>query len=159
MQPDERPAHPAESDTAVSLDETRAGVREKPDVAALASLTRTTLRVMVWHYHDDDVKGDAAAVGIGRGRIARRRQRSAHHYRVDENNSNAMTPGDAWVRPRAQHATAAQEASSPRSWPTPLRPCAWSKVRHAEVCAAAAGATLVVGERQLEHEIQFPAER
>ena len=47
-----------ESDGAVPLDAMlKSGVRDKPDVAALASLDRNKLCVLVWHYHDDDVPG------------------------------------------------------------------------------------------------------
>jgi xylan 1,4-beta-xylosidase len=88
---------PAESDAAVSLDEImRRGVREKPDVAALASLETNKLCVMVWHYHDDDVKGAEAAVELAvAGLPAAISEAKLTHYRVDENNSNAY---DAWRR-------------------------------------------------------------
>src|SRR5581483_7007501 len=43
------------------------GVREKPDVAALASRHGRELCVLVWHYHDDDVPGPAAAVELSLG--------------------------------------------------------------------------------------------
>jgi xylan 1,4-beta-xylosidase len=87
----------AESDAAVSLDEImRRGVREKPDVAALASLDGNELGIMIWHYHDDDVKGDAAAVELSvAGLPASASEARLTHYRVDEFNSNAY---DAWRR-------------------------------------------------------------
>jgi len=87
----------AESDSAVSLDDMmRRGVREKPDVAALACLGPNKLYVMVWHYHDDDVKGDSAAVAlVVAGLPAAVSEARLTHYRVDENNSN---PYDAWRR-------------------------------------------------------------
>ena len=52
-----------ESDGAIPLEVMlKDGVRAKPDVAALASLDRKKLCVLVWHYHDDDVSGPAAEV-------------------------------------------------------------------------------------------------
>src|SRR6187455_449020 len=55
----------AESSGAMALEEIlRRGVREKPDVAALASLDENKLSVMAWHYHDDDVTGPDAAVEL-----------------------------------------------------------------------------------------------
>src|SRR5205823_12206777 len=33
------------------------GVRESPDVSAIASIDKDRLAVLVWHYHDDDVVG------------------------------------------------------------------------------------------------------
>jgi xylan 1,4-beta-xylosidase len=74
----------------------RRGVREKPDVGALASRQANKLTVMVWHYHDDDVKGDAAAVELAvAGLPATVSEARLTHYRVDEHHSNAY---DAWRR-------------------------------------------------------------
>ena len=54
-----------DSDAAVSLsDIVRSGVRDRPDVSALASLDGNKLCVMVWHYHDDDVPGPTAEVEL-----------------------------------------------------------------------------------------------
>ncbi len=54
-----------ESDGAVSLDAIlRSGVRDKPDVGALASLDNGKLAVLLWHYHDDDVPGPAAKATV-----------------------------------------------------------------------------------------------
>ena len=51
------------SDGAVSLDAVlRSGVRDQADVSAMASLDDKKLCVLLWHYHDDDVSGPAAAV-------------------------------------------------------------------------------------------------
>jgi xylan 1,4-beta-xylosidase len=87
----------AASDAAVPLDEIlRGGVRGKPDVAALASREADTLRVMVWHYHDDDVAGPDAAVELAvTGLPATAGEVRLTHYRVDEHHSNAY---DAWRR-------------------------------------------------------------
>jgi xylan 1,4-beta-xylosidase len=80
-----------ESDAAVSLDAlTHRGVRERPDVSALASRGAHELTVLVWHYHDDDLPGPDAAVNLaldglpvtgGEGRL--------QHFRIDEQHSNA----------------------------------------------------------------------
>jgi xylan 1,4-beta-xylosidase len=39
-------------------------VRTAPDVSAQASLDDHKLAVLIWHYHDDDVPGPAAAVDL-----------------------------------------------------------------------------------------------
>jgi xylan 1,4-beta-xylosidase len=87
----------AVSDAAVPLDDImRRGVREKPDVGTLASLGTNKLCVMVWHYHDDDIKGDAADVALSvAGLPSNLSEAKLTHYRVDEFNSN---PYDAWRR-------------------------------------------------------------
>jgi len=82
-----------ESDGAVPLEAIlKDGVRTKPDVAALASLDRNKLCVLIWHYHDDDVSGPAAEVElelsqlpVGSGRA------TVRHFRIDESHSNAFT--------------------------------------------------------------------
>jgi xylan 1,4-beta-xylosidase len=74
----------------------QAGVRETPDVAALASREGRQVSIMVWHYHDDDVAGPDAAVelavtGLGSAAGAA----TLTHYRIDGNHSNAYA---AWQR-------------------------------------------------------------
>jgi xylan 1,4-beta-xylosidase len=70
------------------------GVREDPDVGAIASRDGNTVCVMVWHYHDDDLTGATVAVeleledtkwnqGSGAGKLT--------HYRVDFDHSNSYT--------------------------------------------------------------------
>jgi xylan 1,4-beta-xylosidase len=68
----------------------RDGVRAEPDVAAFASIAGRKLWVMVWHYHDDDIRGPGAAVslelaGLGGASGAAR----VTHHRIDEDHSNA----------------------------------------------------------------------
>ena len=54
-----------ESDGAVPLDAMlKSGVREKPDVSALAARSGKRITVLAWHYHDDDVPGPDAAVTL-----------------------------------------------------------------------------------------------
>ena len=80
-----------ESSAEVPLDRiVAAGVREQPDVSALASLDGSTLSVLVWHYHDDDVAGPDADVALRMtGLPAAASSARVTHYRVDETHSNA----------------------------------------------------------------------
>jgi len=86
-----------ESDHAVPLDAIlKDGVRGKPDVAAIASLDRNKLCILVWHYHDDDLPGGAANVEMriaGLPSVVREARQT--HFRIDEEHSNAFT---AWKR-------------------------------------------------------------
>ena len=86
-----------ESDAAVPLDAMlHSGVRERPDVAAFASLDANKLCVMVWHYHDDQVPGPAADVQLAlTGLPIETGQPSLRHFRIDDDHSNAFT---AWQR-------------------------------------------------------------
>ena len=68
------------------------GVRGRPDVSALASVDRRTAYVMVWHYHDDDVAGPAAAIQIRlKGLTLRSGKVRMKQYLIDAEHSNAFT--------------------------------------------------------------------
>jgi xylan 1,4-beta-xylosidase len=84
---------PAVSDGAVDLDAIiKAGVREKPDVGALASRDARRVTVMAWHYHDDDVAGPDANVTLAlEGLGVKQGQAKLTHYRIDTTHSNAYT--------------------------------------------------------------------
>jgi xylan 1,4-beta-xylosidase len=83
----------AESDMEVPLDRIlRRGVRGAPDVGTRASLDADKLSVLVWHYHDEDVPGDDAAVELAiTGLPLQRGSARLQHFRIDENHSNAYT--------------------------------------------------------------------
>jgi xylan 1,4-beta-xylosidase len=66
----------------------RDGVKEAPDINALAAKGDRSVTVMLWNYHDDDLPGPDAAIDLGveglpEGRI------SVHHYRIDGLHSNS----------------------------------------------------------------------
>jgi xylan 1,4-beta-xylosidase len=67
------------------------GVRENPDVAALASTEPGKIAVLVWHYHDDDVAGPDAAITLAvAGFPTDVHGALLTHYRVDELHSNSF---------------------------------------------------------------------
>jgi xylan 1,4-beta-xylosidase len=84
-----------DSDGAIALDALlKQGVRDRPDVSALASLDDKKLCVLVWHYHDDDVAGPDAAVEVTlAGLPLQAGQARLQHFRIDDEQSNAFT---AW---------------------------------------------------------------
>lgn len=99
-----------ESSGAIPLDDiVKNGVRKQPDVSALASLDGKKLAVMVWHYHDDDVAGPAAAITLKiPGLPFASGTATVTHYRIDETHSNAFTLWQALGEP--QKPTAGQYA-------------------------------------------------
>jgi xylan 1,4-beta-xylosidase len=113
-----------ESDGAVPLHAIlRNGVREQADVTALASLDEKQLCVLVWHYHDDDVAGPAAAVELTvQGLDKSLKQVQVSHYRIDEAHSNAYT---FWQKmgspkqPSAGQRAALRKASELALWEAP----------------------------------------
>jgi xylan 1,4-beta-xylosidase len=82
-----------ESDGAVPLDAVlQAGVRERPDINALASRGEREVSVLVWNYHDDDTLAPDAAVRLAVSGIpASARRVLMRHFRIDERHSNAYT--------------------------------------------------------------------
>jgi xylan 1,4-beta-xylosidase len=92
-----------ESDHAVPLRRImRRGVREEPDVSALASLDGKRLCVLAWHYHDDDVAGEDAAVALTLSGLPAGAAGDAkvEHFRVDQTHSNAFTAWKAMGSPQ-----------------------------------------------------------
>ncbi len=87
----------AQSDHAVPLDAILGrGVRDRPDVAALASRNQNRLCILVWHYHDDDVPGPPADVSLAlTGLPIQAAQARLEHFRIDEEHSNAFS---VWKR-------------------------------------------------------------
>ncbi|MFN3490224.1 MAG: GH39 family glycosyl hydrolase [Emticicia sp.] len=58
------------------------------DIDALASKDARSAAVMLWHYHDDDVKAENANIEVNlKGFTAK--QVNFHHYRIDSENSNS----------------------------------------------------------------------
>ena len=91
------------------------GVREDPDVAALASVDGRRVWVMVWHYHDDDLPGPEALVSLKiKGLPESAGGARLKHYRVDEFHSNAYDLWRRWGEPVApdEHQYEQLEAAS-----------------------------------------------
>jgi xylan 1,4-beta-xylosidase len=72
------------------------GVRGPADVGSTATLDGTSLAVLVWHYHDDDVAGPDAALSISLDRLppAFAGGATMTRYLIDRDNANAYT---AWL--------------------------------------------------------------
>jgi xylan 1,4-beta-xylosidase len=82
-----------ESSGAVGVDTiVETGVRQKPDIDALATRSDRDIAVLTWNYHDDDVPGPAADVRVSLSGIPAAAQRVLLcHYRIDQDHSNAYT--------------------------------------------------------------------
>ena len=81
------------SSAAVPLDDLlKSGVRNAPDVSALASRNGKRLSVLVWHYHDDDIPGPDAAVTLTLANLPTPSGKAhLEHFRIDAAHSNAFT--------------------------------------------------------------------
>jgi xylan 1,4-beta-xylosidase len=100
---------PVQSDSAVKLDEMlKSGVRGKPDVSALASMKGKRATVLVWHYHDDDLKGDEAEVTLQLSGVPAGKP-SCVRTLIDETHSNSFTIWKAQGSPQKPTAAQIQE--------------------------------------------------
>ena len=84
---------PVESSSSPSLDDICAhGIRDRPDVSALACREGTTIHILLWHYHDDDVPGPDAKIAL-KIQGTPPGTPSLEHFRVDPTTSNSFA---AW---------------------------------------------------------------
>ncbi len=102
-----------ESSSAATLDAIRdSGVRERPDVNALAAKTDRSVAVLVWNYHDDDLGAPAAEIDLTIDG-APNGQATLTHTRVDQDHSNSY---EAWKKMGSPQApTPAQYAQLERA--------------------------------------------
>lgn len=94
---------PVESSGALPLAEIeQSGVRAQPDVDALATSDGGQIQILVWHYHDDLVRGEPASVTV---RVDVPETFAArllvNHRRVDETHGNAVTVWGSQGNPAA----------------------------------------------------------
>lgn len=79
----------------------KSGVRQSPDIDALATKSAHEAAVMLWNYHDDDLPANPAQVQVTISGIPIGVQRVLlHHYRIDEHHSNAYTVWKAMGSPQ-----------------------------------------------------------
>jgi len=72
----------------------RQGVREQPDISAIAARKDRNLDILVWNYHDDDVPFPSAPIElVVTGLPAGVKRDLLEHFRVDSDHSDAFT---AW---------------------------------------------------------------
>ena len=85
------------------------GVRQSPDIDALATRGERQAGVMLWNYHDEDVPAQGAEVSVAVKNIPAGVKRVlVQHFRIDDDHSNAYTVWKAMGSPQAP--TAAQVA-------------------------------------------------
>jgi xylan 1,4-beta-xylosidase len=80
----------------------RNGVRAQPDINAIASRKEREIEILIWNYHDDDVRTGAVLIDLAITGLPSKAQHGLlEHFRVDSDHSNAFS---AW-----------KEISSPQS--------------------------------------------
>jgi xylan 1,4-beta-xylosidase len=81
-----------QSDGASSLESiVKDGVRNRPDVSALASTDGKRIYILSWHYHDDDVAGPVANLEVALNNLPfKSGPLRVREYRIDADHSNAF---------------------------------------------------------------------
>jgi xylan 1,4-beta-xylosidase len=91
----------------------KTGVRQAPDVDALATKSEHEAAVMVWNYHDDDLAAPDAEVQLTiKGIPPGVKKVQLEHYRIDEMHSNAFTAWKKMGSPQAPTAEQYEELKS-----------------------------------------------
>jgi len=75
------------------------GVKVKNDINAIASKNGSTISIMVWNYHDDNVPGGESPVELTIDGISNKKV-LVHHYRVDQQFSNSFEKWKAMGSPQ-----------------------------------------------------------
>jgi len=78
-----------------------AGVRDKPDVSALAARDGRRVTILAWHYHDDDLPGADAAVTIDLTGTPTGGRPTLTRTLIDDRHSNAYVVWQAMGSPQA----------------------------------------------------------
>jgi xylan 1,4-beta-xylosidase len=77
------------------------GVRDKPDIDALATRSERAVSVLMWNYHDDDVAAPASGIRLTISGLPASEDRVLlRHYRIDNEHSNAYTVWKAMGSPQ-----------------------------------------------------------
>jgi xylan 1,4-beta-xylosidase len=78
------------------------GVRQSPDIDAMATKADREAAIMLWNYHDDDLPAPDAQVQVAIAGIPPGVKKVLlEHYRIDETHSNAYTAWKAMGSPQS----------------------------------------------------------
>lgn len=140
---------PVRSDYAVPLDDIlKDGVRQKPDISAMAARDGGRTSIMVWHYHDDDLPGPPAEVTLTLNGLPET-ARSVRHFRVDDSHGNAYARWlamDSPQQPTPEQIKTLEEASKLAELPAPELQRDGDKVSLQVSLPRRAVSLLVIGE-------------
>jgi xylan 1,4-beta-xylosidase len=89
-----------ESDHNLSASEIiKSGVRQEPDINAIASKSDQSIDIMVWNYHDDDITARPAIVELSiKGLVGDKIKFT--HFRIDQSHSNSFEKWKSMGRPQ-----------------------------------------------------------
>src|SRR5258708_8486112 len=78
------------------------GVRQRPDIRAIATRKNQEVETLIWNYHDEDVNVPAAPIDLAiSGLPESLRLALVEHFRIDAHHSNAFTAWKEIVSPQS----------------------------------------------------------
>lgn len=84
-----------------------AGVRQQPDLRAIATRHGQQIKILIWNYHDEDVDVPAAPIDlVVNGLPESARRALLEHFRIDRRHSNAFT---AWTEMGSPQSPSAEQ--------------------------------------------------
>jgi xylan 1,4-beta-xylosidase len=114
------------------------GVRQHPDIRAIATRKDHEIEIMLWNYHDEDIGAPDAAIDLTIGGLAESSNvSSAHlalleHFRIDAHHSNAFTAWKQVGSPQAPSPAQYEELQNAGQLQLLTSP-AWIPIDHREV--------------------------
>ncbi|MBN2861918.1 MAG: beta-xylosidase [Bacteroidales bacterium] len=81
------------------------GIRDLPDINAMACADRNEMTILVWNYHDDDILGEINDIDLTISNIPDGSM-LMHHYRVDQELSNSY---NVWQKSGSPHEPSEEE--------------------------------------------------
>lgn len=90
----------------------KSGVKENPDIGAIASKDEIGIAILLWNYHDDDVAAVSSPVELAVEGLMKKNI-LVHHYRIDKDFSNSFEKWKQMGKP--QTVTAQQYTELERS--------------------------------------------
>jgi xylan 1,4-beta-xylosidase len=83
------------------------GVRQQPDISAIATRKNQEVDIMIWNYHDEDVDAPAAPIDFAiTGLPESMHLALVEHFRIDAHHSNAFT---AWKQMGSPQSPSAEQ--------------------------------------------------
>jgi xylan 1,4-beta-xylosidase len=114
-----------------------AGVRQQPDIGAIATRKNHEVEIMIWNYHDEDVDAPAAPIDLAIAGLPE----STHlvpihlalveHFRIDAHHSNAFTTWKQMGSPQSPSPEQYQQLQSAGQLQLLTSP-AWIPIEHGQ---------------------------
>jgi xylan 1,4-beta-xylosidase len=109
-----------------------AGVRQRPDISAIATRKDHEIEIMVWNYHDEDVDFPAAPIDLAiTGLPESVRLALVEHFRIDAHHSNAFTAWKQMKSPQSPSPEQSEQLQSAGQLQLLTSP-AWIPIEHGE---------------------------